>query len=82
VSQPESDYQPSSGAVYGVLGVILVLLGRWALANVDEGDFFAVIGFALLASGAYALIVGGVARGIQIGRDSRRRSDKDPGMDI
>ena len=69
VSQPESDYQPSSGAVYGVLGVILVLLGRWALANVDEGDFFAVIGFALLASGAYALIVGGVARGMQIGRE-------------
>ena len=68
VSEQASDYEPSVGAVYGAIGIALIVLGGMALANVSEGDAFGVIGVGLTAGGAYAVIAGAVARGIQLAR--------------
>jgi hypothetical protein len=68
VSQTEPDYEPSVGAVYGALGIGLIVLGGFALANANEADAFGVIGLGLMAGGAYAAIAGAVARGIQLAR--------------
>ena len=68
MSQTERAYEPSVGAVYGVIGIVLIVLGGFALANADEADAFGVIGVGLVAGGAYATIAGAVARGIQLAR--------------
>lgn len=68
MSQTERAYEPSVGAVYGVIGVVLIVLGGYALANANEADAFGIIGVALIAGGSYQTIAGAVARGIQLAR--------------
>lgn len=68
VSRTERAYEPSAGAVYGVIGIALIVLGGLVLANTNEADAFGVIGVALIAGGAYATIAGAVARGVQLAR--------------
>ena len=54
--------------MYGALGVVLTILGALVLANANEVAVAIIIGAALVAGGAYAIIAGAVARGIQLGR--------------
>ena len=68
MSETERDYEPSVGAVYGTIGIVLIVLGGFALANANEADAFDAIGLGLMAGGAYAAIAGAVARGIQLAR--------------
>ena len=68
MSETERDYEPSVGAVYGAIGIVLIVLGGFALANANEADAFGAIGLGLMAGGAYAAIAGAVARGIQLAR--------------
>ena len=64
----QDDYQPSVGAVHGVVGVTLFVLGGFALANTNENEMFGVLGLVAVASGLYATVAGAVARGIQLAR--------------
>lgn len=72
MTQTERDYEPSAGAVYGAIGIVLVVLGALALANANENDAFGVIGVGLMAGGAYATVAGAVARGMQLARKWHR----------
>ncbi len=65
----QDDYEPSAGAGYLLGSVPLIILGGVLLANVNEEP--AVFGTAALLSlafGAYLLLVGAIARGIQVAR--------------
>lgn len=68
VSNTERGYEPSVGAMHGVIGTVLIVLGGLCLANTVEADAFGLIGVGLIAGGAYATIAGAVARGIQLAR--------------
>jgi hypothetical protein len=68
VSQTERTYEPSVGAVYAFIGIVLIVLGGVALSNANEADTFGIIGMGLIAGGSYATIAGAVARGIQLAR--------------
>jgi uncharacterized membrane protein len=52
--------------MYGVLGIVLTILGVLVLANANEVKTAEIIGAGLAAAGAYAIIAGAVARGIQL----------------
>jgi hypothetical protein len=68
VSETEPEYEPSVGAVYGTIGIVLIVLGGFAVANANEAAPFGVTGLGMMAGGAYAAIAGAVARGIQLAR--------------
>ena len=68
VNEQARDYEPSAGAMYGALGIVLTIIGALVLANANEVAVAIIIGAALVAGGAYAIIAGAVARGIQLGR--------------
>lgn len=68
MSQKERPYEPSVGAVYGVIGIVLIVLGGVAFANANEADAFGIVGIGLIAGGSYATIAGAVARGVQLAR--------------
>ena len=62
------DFEPSVGAMYGAFGIVLTIIGVLVLANANQVAIAIIIGAALVAGGAYAIIAGAVARGIQLGR--------------
>lgn len=70
MSEPEQDddYQPSEGILYALVGIPLLVLGGMALSNLNETGMFGVIGLVLIGVGGYCIIVGAVARGIQLSR--------------
>jgi hypothetical protein len=69
--QPTDDDNPFRGFFYATLGIVAVVLGGLLLENPppnDSEDLTRPIGLALLSVGAFLVIVGGVARGIRLGR--------------
>jgi uncharacterized YccA/Bax inhibitor family protein len=63
----------SSGLMYAVFGVALLVLGSLLLAAVPVSDNEALIGaggLALLGCALYLIVAGAVARGIQLARQS------------
>ena len=68
VNEQTREYEPSAGAMYAALGVVLTIIGALVLAKANEVLLAMIIGAALSAGGAYAIIAGAVARGIQLGR--------------
>lgn len=64
----QDDYVPSAGVMYALAGIALLALAGIALANTNEGGVFGVLGLVLVGSGCYCIVVGGVARGIQLSR--------------
>lgn len=67
----EDGYQPSAGAAYLWGSVPLFVVGAMLMANVDEEpEFFRTAGVLALAFAVYLLLVGAVARGIQVARRS------------
>lgn len=71
VDNTDRDHQPSSSAIYAIVGVFLFVLGGSLLANVnvnDSPDLPRTGGLLLLGIGAYATIAGAVPRGIQLAR--------------
>lgn len=66
------DFEHSAGAGYLIGSVPLVVLGGLFLANTNEEPvFFGIGGMLCLLVAAYLLIVGAVARGIQVARRGR-----------
>lgn len=68
VSRTERAHEPSAGAVYAAVGIVLIVLGGFSLANTIEAQAFGIIGVGLIAGGTYATVAGAVARGIQLAR--------------
>ncbi len=68
VNEQARNDESFSGAMYGALGIALTIIGALVLANANEVAVAIIIGAALVSGGAYALIAGAVARGIQLGR--------------
>jgi hypothetical protein len=69
MDEPTDDYQPSRGLGYALAGVALFVIGCLLLTNTVEGDAFLVLGLISTSAGGYLLLVGAVARGIQLARD-------------
>lgn len=64
------DYQPSTGALHGFVGTILMVLAGSLLANIDENPAaFRTLGLIALAGALYVIVAGAVARGIQLARE-------------
>ena len=69
VEETMDDYEPSAGVWYAVAAVALFVVGGMLLANTDEEPmFFLTGGLAFMGAGSYLLLVGAVARGIQVAR--------------
>jgi hypothetical protein len=68
VNEQARDYEPFAGAIYGALGIVLTIIGALVLAKANEVALAIIIGAALAAGGAFAIIAGAVARGIQLAR--------------
>lgn len=72
MDSPRDDFDPfkaSFGAVYGTVGVILLVVGGMLLANLDEDPTVFGAGATLfLGAGLYLTVAGAVARGIQLAR--------------
>lgn len=61
--------QPSKGLPYVLGGVVILFIGAMVLVNTDEEpDLFFPAGMALTGIAAYLILVGAVARGVQIAR--------------
>ncbi len=54
------------GLGYGLAGVLLLVAGGSFLTNTDPG--FESPGFALIGVGSFLIVVGAVARGLQLAR--------------
>lgn len=68
----QDDYEPSAGAMYLLGSVPLLVVGGMLLANTNEEPaIFGTGALLFLAFAGYLLLVGAVARGIQV---ARRRS--------
>ncbi len=68
-TRPRPAYEPSRGAAHALAGLVLLVIGGLLLINVDEDPEIFMTGAVLfLGSGSYQLIVGAVARGIQVAR--------------
>lgn len=61
-------YQPSHGVAYGMVGVLLLVVGGALLANVNEAAAFGTLATVFLGAGLYLTVAGAVARGIQLSR--------------
>jgi hypothetical protein len=69
-------YQPSSGALYGFVGVALIAVGGMSFANAHENEAFGILGLLFAASGLYVTVAGAVARGIQLAREQAERPER------
>lgn len=54
--------------MYALAGVSLFVIGGLFLVNTNEADFFFPVGLGFCGSGFYLLVVGAVARGLQLAR--------------
>lgn len=66
-------YEPSSGVVLGLLGVVLLVAGGMLTLNVlanDDSDLALAVGLGLASAGLYCLVAGAVARGVQMARQA------------
>lgn len=64
----------SVGVLYGLAGVVALVLGGLLLDNPSisgDEDTFRIGGLALLGVGAYLVVAGGVARGMQLAQRLR-----------
>lgn len=66
----QDDYEPSAGAGYLFGSVPLFLLGGLLLANTNEDPMFGTGALLCFAFAVYLLLVGAVARGIQVARQT------------
>ncbi len=67
------DYESSAGAGYLFGSVPLFILGGALTANINEGPVgFGTAALLSLAFASYLLLVGAIARGIQVARRSTR----------
>jgi hypothetical protein len=76
-AEESEEYERSSGLMYAVLGVALMILGSLLLAAVpisENETFVRIAALVVLGSASYMIIAGGVARGIQLARTSPRRT--------
>lgn len=65
----KADYQPSAGAMYLAGSVPLFIVGGLFLANTNESPaMFGTAALLCFAFAVYLLLVGAVARGIQVAR--------------
>jgi hypothetical protein len=71
MAEKTDTYQPSHGAPYFFGGIAVLLLSALLLTNANEGEWFGLAGLVLLGAAGYLLLVGGVARGIQVARGPR-----------
>lgn len=70
---PRTSYQPSAGITRGVGGAVLMLLSWLFFLNLnEEPTVFGAIAVVLFAMGAYNIIAGAIARGIQLARATDR----------
>ncbi|MCD4525529.1 hypothetical protein [Nocardioides sp. cx-173] len=67
-----NDYQPSLGLGYLLGGLAVLIVAGMCLVNADGDHAYAVVGLVLLGTAGYLLLVGGVARGLQVARTSDR----------
>jgi hypothetical protein len=65
-------YQPSLGAPYFFGGLAVLFVGALLLMNSNETEWFGLGGVVLLGAAGYLLLVGGVARGLQLARSPER----------
>ncbi len=69
VDNTDGNHEPASYALYGLVGVILFVLGGSLLANLnDDSDLGLVGGLLLVGLGIYNMITGAVARAIEVAR--------------
>ena len=74
----QDDYETSAGAGYLLGSAPLFLLGGLLLANTNEDPtIFGTGALLVLACAVYLLLVGAVARGIQVARRQERRAAAD-----
>ena len=65
----EAEYEPSAGAMYLLGSVPLFIVGGLFLANTNEDpSIFGTAALLCFAFAVYLLLVGAVARGIQVAR--------------
>lgn len=66
----QDEYEPSAGAGYLFVSVPLFILGGVLLANTNEDPMFGTGALLCFAFAVYLLLVGAVARGIQVARQT------------
>lgn len=65
----EAEYEPSAGAVYLLCSVPLFVVGGMFLSNTNEDPaMFGTAALLCFAFAVYLLLVGAIARGIQVAR--------------
>lgn len=67
-----NDYAPSLGLGYLLGGLAVLILAGMCLVNAAGDHALVVAGLTLLGAAAYLLLVGGIARGIQVARTADR----------
>ncbi len=68
MSTPDDDYEPSAGLLPAIAGVVCLVLGGLMLEDSHGSDTFVAGGLALLGAGLYLVVLGAVARGVQLSR--------------
>lgn len=72
------DYEPSRGLLYALGGIAALVAGVMALADAGGDDVITALGGAGIGTGLYLIVVGAVARGLQVGTAPLKQTIRSP----